>query len=362
MRHYHATLVPQTSLFLGRDRGNRVVRHSFHYIPASTISGALNTRFYQMGRQDLVGRFRFGNLHPATEGEGESVWMPAPRNLYYCPACGGGHLITDFRPEQALSERICSRDGCRAMLRAEQGVVETRRNGELFEVLVDHRRPSPPTVNAQIVGRTALHRSTGAHVDGQLHQVEVLRVRGVPFHGDVWVEDGAEDVLCPGVTFRLSIGGLRSRGSGRAELEIGAEIASTPAEDVLLLAETPLLPLPEDEVEDVAMVRATIVAPYAQMAVNERWAAKPLRSGKGLVSFLNAVTVGSALTLVEEGSVAQGDVMYFYRLHGPDLILYGFDRTACLARTYCVDYDFSELWTLGYGRVRWLTEGADNEA
>jgi len=357
MKHYHATVSPRTSLFLGRDRGNRAVRHSFHYVPASTIGGALNTHFYQLGRQDLMERFRFGNLYPATEADDGSTWMPAPRSLYYCPACRGGHLITGFGVAESLSERMCSRDGCQTMLRAEHGVVNGRERGDTFEINVDDRRRTPPTVDGQIIGRTALQRGTGTHVDGRLHQVEVLRVRGVPFRGDVWVEDGLAQVLKPGATFRLSIGGLRSRGCGRAELRIGTEIEGGASEHGLLLAETPVLPLPDDVFEDVPTVTTGVRTPYARIEADERWAAKPLHTGKGLVSFLNAVAVGSTLKRIDGGGGIRGDVMHFYSLRGSDLILYGFDRDACAIRGYSKDYSFAELWTLGYGRVRWLVTG-----
>ncbi len=352
MRHYQATLVPQSSLFLGRDRGNRAVRHSFHYVPASTIGGALNTHLYQIGRQDLAKRFRFGNLYPAANGDQKSVWLPAPRNLTYCPACGRGHLVERFEPEQALAERICSQEGCQAMRRPEQGVVEAGLNGNRFHVHPDERAATPPSVNAHVVGRTELHRTTAAHVDGRLHQVELLQARAVPFRGDVWVDDAAAQVLRPGATLRrLPVGGLRSRGCGRVELHIGPEIEDAPPGDGLLLAETPLLPLPED-VTRAPDAQVDVAAPYARVAVNERWAAKPLQSGKGLVSFLDTLAVGSVVAAPDE--VKLGERMYFYRRQGAKLALYGFDRAGCDGHQYHVDYAFDELWTLGYGRLRQL--------
>ena len=355
MKHYHVTVVPQSSLFLGRDRGNRVVRHSFHYVPASTIGGALNTRFYQTGwDKGLAGRFRFGNLYPAVNTKGEIVWLPAPRNLYYCPTCRAGYLVKDFQPEKVLDELICP--DCQAMRRPQRGVVEAALIGDLFEVHPRQRRAAPPTVGALTVGRTELHRTTATHVDGRLHMVELLRARSVPFHGDVWVDDAATGVIHPGATFRLSIGGLRSRGCGRVKLRIGDEIAVTPAGEGSLLAETPLLPLPDRMVETPAF-RATISTPYASVAVSERWAAKP---GKGLVSFLDTVAVGSAFTATQE--VALGESMFFYRLNGQTLELYGFDRAACEGYDYGAGYTFADLWTLGYGRVRWLLTTKEQSA
>ena len=366
MRHYHATVVPQSSLFLGRDRGNRVVRHSFHYIPASTIGGALNTRLYQIGRRDLSERFRFGNLYPsaklrtgpAADGDHEKVWIPAPRNLYYCPACGRGHVVESFGPESALAERICSEDSCQAMRRPEQGVVEADLNGDCLKIYPDERAAAPPTVSAQTVGRTELHRTTAAHVDGRLHQVELLQVRGLPFRGDVWVDDAAGQVLRPGAVFRLSIGGLRSRGCGRVELRIGEEIDDTPPGSGLFLVETPLLPLGE-RVDRPSGAPVEIAAPYARVAVNERWAAKPLQSGKGLVSFLDTLALGSALAAADD--IALGEMMYFYRQNGSELELYGFDLATCGGHDYGADYDFADLWTLGYGRLRRLLSQASDE-
>jgi hypothetical protein len=359
MKRYHVTVVPQSSLFLGRDRGNRVVRHSYHYIPASTIGGALNTRFYQVGWKTLTEQVRFGNLYPAAKRGEELVWKPAPRNLYYCPTCRSGHLVESFGPESALTERICSRDGCQTPLQPEIGVVEVRLNGDCFEIHPDKRRSAPPTVNALTVGRTELHRTSAAHVDGRLHQVELLRVRGVPFHGDVWVSDEATDVIQTGASFRLSIGGLRSRGCGRVALHIGDEVTATPNGEETLLVETPLLPLPNSNGEEYPTFHAAIAAPYAQVAVDERWAAKPLRSGKGLVSFLHTLTVDSALISAEGKGVAMDERMYFYRLKGTDLMLYGFDLAACDAHDYNADYTFADLWTLGYGRLRFLSLSDD---
>ncbi len=350
MKHYRVTLVPQSSLFLGRDRGNRIVRRSFHYIPASTVGGALNTYFYQTGWDEgLAGRFRFGNLYPAVETGDGSVWLPAPRNLYYCPNCRTGHLIEDFRPKQALAELICP--DCSGLRRPERGVVEARLSGDLFEVHPGQRKATPPEAGALTVGRTELHRTTAAHVGGRLHMIELLRVRGVPFHGDVWVNDAATDVIHPGVTFRLSVGGLRSRGCGSAELHIGGEVTDTPDDDRLLLAETPLLPLP-DGMAATLTFRTTVATPYASVVVSERWAARPLEFGKGLVSFLDTIAVGSAFTAT--GDVALGERMFFYRLSGQTLELYGFDHTACVGHDYGAGYDFADLWTLGYGRVRRL--------
>lgn len=352
MKHYHVTVIPQSSLFLGRDRSNRVVRHSFHYIPASTIGGALNTHFYQTGwDKGLAGHFRFGNLYPAVDKRDESVWLPAPRNLYYCPTCRAGHLIEDFRPERALDELICSKNGCSGLRRPEQGVVEARLSGDLFEVRPDRRKATPPEAGALTVGRTELHRTTAAHVDGRLHMVELLRARDVPFHGDVWVDDAATNVIHPGATFRLSIGGLRSRGCGRVALHIGDETTAPSTGDTLLLAETPLLSLP-DGMTATPTLRATVATPYARVAVSERWAAKPLQSGKGLVSFLDTLAVGSVFTA--PGNVVLGERMFFYRLNGQTLELYAFDRAACAGHDYDADYDFADLWTLGYGRVRRL--------
>jgi hypothetical protein len=350
MRRYWATVVPENSLFLGRERGNRVVRRSFHYIPASTIGGALNTRFYQIGwEEDLAGRFRFGNLYPAASGEGEDMWIPAPHNLYYCPTCRTGHLVTDFQPEKALDALICP--DCRAMRRRQRGVVQARMKGHGFEVFPDQRKASPPMVGALTVGRTELQRTSATHVDGRLHMVELLRARGIPFCGDVWVEDEAAKVVRPGVTFRLSIGGLRSRGSGRAELRIGDEITTTPASGAVLMAETPLLPLPED-VTGAFTLLTRIATPYVSVGVSERWAAKPLESGKGLISFLNTVARGSVFAAL--GNVALDEQMFFYRLDGSGLELHGFDWEACGKYIYHDDYSFTDLWTLGYGRLRWL--------
>jgi len=371
MKRYRVTVVPKSSLFLGCDRGNRVVRHSFHYIPSTTIGGALNTRFYQIGRRDLVKRFRFGNLYPSTADEAAlrsgvsmdddtaNVWIPAPRNLYYCPTCreDDGYLVEDFRPEKVLAELICP--DCKARRRPEQGVVEAQLNGDRFEINPNKRKPASPTVGAQIVGRSELHRTTAAHVEGRLHQVELLQVRGLPFHGDVWVVDAAANVLRPGATFRLTIGGLRSRGCGRAELRVGDEITTAPTDEKTLLAETPLLPLPDGEVNGEPAFQATISTPYARVAVNERWAAKPLCSGKGLVSFLHTLAVGAALALDAGEDIALGERMYFYRLKGSKLTLYGFDLASCGGRDYSVDYSFAELWTLGYGRLRTLSSNGD---
>jgi hypothetical protein len=358
MKRYQVTVLPQSSLFLGRDRGNRAVRHSFHHIPATTIGGALNTRFHQLGWKGLVGSVRFGNLYPAIKKDAEDVWLPAPRNLYYCPACHQGHLVTDFRPESALSERICARGDCGTPLRPEQGVVAARLGGARFAVDPDRRAAAPPSVNAQVVGRTELHRTTGAHVDGRLHQVELLRVQGHPFRGDVWVAGAATEVIHPGATFRLTIGGLRSRGCGHAELHIDDEIDNASTERVALLVETPVLPLPDDvvgEEEGEAMTfGATVATPYAQMTVNERWAAKPLTSGKGLVSFLDTLTAGS--TIAAQEVPVLDEVMYFYRPRpgGSEWVLHGFDRARCKGREYNADYSFLDLWTLGYGRLREL--------
>jgi hypothetical protein len=51
--------------------------------------------------------------------------------------------------------------------------------------------------------------------------------------------------------------------------------------------------------------------------------------------------------------------MYFYRLKGTDLMLYGFDLAACDAHDYNADYTFADLWTLGYGRLRFLSLSDD---
>ena len=49
---YQVTVTPHSSLFLARERGNRAMRRSYPYIPASTASGALNTHLYQIGRAE----------------------------------------------------------------------------------------------------------------------------------------------------------------------------------------------------------------------------------------------------------------------------------------------------------------------
>jgi hypothetical protein len=244
------------------------------------------------------------------------------------------------------------------MRRPEQGVVETDRVGDRFEIHPNGRAAASPTVNALTVGRTELHRTTAAHVDGRLHQVELLRVRGVPFLGDVWVSDEAASVIRKGAIFRLSIGGLRSRGCGRVELYIGDEVKSA-SNNALLLVETPLLPLPDDELEGISKIHAKIATPYAQVAVNERWATKPLCSGKGLVSFLHTISVGSTLAPVDGGDIILGEQMYFYDLLGSELTLYGFDLAACEGHNYSADYDLVDLWTLGYGRLRFLSSNSD---
>jgi len=361
MKNYYATIAPKSSLFLGRDRGNRVVRHTYHYIPASTIGGALNSRFYQMGWKNLTKHFRFGNFYSTLYGDDDDtrVWLPAPRNLYYCPACRRGYLVKSFAPESALIERICSQDGCQTMCRPEQGVVETDRVGDRFEIYPNGRAAASPTVNALTVGRTELHRTTASHVDGRLHQVELLRVRDVPFRGDVWVSDEAANVIRKGAIFRLSIGGLRSRGCGRVELHIGDEIKGASNNNALLLVETPLLTLPDDELEEISKIHAKIATPYAQVAVNERWATKPLRFGKGLVSFLHTISVGSTLAPIDGEDIILGEQMYFYNLAGSELTLYGFDLAACEEHNYSADYDLADLWTLGYGRLRFLFSNDD---
>jgi hypothetical protein len=350
MQAWQPTVIPRSSLFLARERGNRAIRRSFPYIPATTASGALNTRLHQLGWKGTMYTFRFGNLYPALDDQ--QVWLPAPRTLYRCPACSQFRWMQALAPAEMANEMLC--DVCGALRRPAEGFVAARltpHSAQPTEVL----RQRVPALNAQLSGRVALHRRTGGQMDGQLHFVEVLRVRGLPFRGTAWLEP---DTIQTEAEIRLMMGGLRSRGSGRVTLRLealpdGEDDNPAVAPGDRLWVETPTLPLPAKLEAASPLLTARVVSPYARVEVCERWAAKPLVAGKGLVSFLDTLAVGSVLT-VSEGTAKLGPGIFFYGSDGIDLALYylepPFDDEPVLGQ----DYSLVELWTLGFGQLRRL--------
>jgi hypothetical protein len=348
---YRVTATPHSSLFLARERGNRAIRRSFPYIPASTASGALNTHFHQIGRAELMRIFRFSNLYPACDEE--RVWLPAPRTLYCCPVCSQTAWMQDFEPTGMAGEVMCP--VCGAMRRPVQGFVAAQLAHDAVhpDGLVRERIPA---LNAQLSGRVALHRTTGGQVDGQLHFAEVLRARNVPFRGLAWVEQSAARTLRAGDSFRLTMGGLRSRGSGRVTLTLEAVTAAAMPDQAgdLLLVETPLLPLPEPLAGTAAtMLTVRAVSPYARIEVCERWAAKPLHSGKGLVSFLDVLAMGSVLKVVS-GATTLWPGMFFYEMEGMEVKLHYFPPPWSDSLVMGQDYTTADLGTLGFGQLRRL--------
>jgi hypothetical protein len=351
MPAYRVTVTPHSSLFLARERGNRAIRRSFPYIPASTASGALNSYFHQIGWKELMHTFRFSNLYPIRDSE--KVWLPSPRTLYRCPLCSQVAWMQDFDPVGMVGEVMCP--NCGAMRRAAKGFVAAHLTHDAVypDGLVWERVPA---LNAQLSGRVVLHRTTGGQMDGRLHFVEVLRARNLPFRGLAWVKQSAAGTLRAGESFRLTMGGLRSRGSGRVTLTLDAvTVAATPVQEHdLLLVETPLLPLPTSLSGTTPALTVKAVSPYARVAVCERWAVKPLPSGKGLVSFLDTLTVGSVLQVVS-GTTVLWPGLFFYRMAGTDMELYSpplLDDPVLGEDPK--DYTTADLWTLGFGQLRHL--------
>jgi len=351
MPAYQVTATPHSSLFLARERGNRAYRRSFSYIPASTASGALNSRLYQIGWDDLMHTFRFSNLYAAYDDD--HVWLPAPRTLFRCPACSQVTWMQCFDPASMVGEMICQE--CGVMRRPARGFVAVR----LTHDSVIHDGPLRERIlplSAQLSGRVALHRNTGGQVDGRLHFVEVLRARGVPFRGSGWVEQSALGTLAAGQRFRLTMGGLRSRGCGRVTLEMGTTNAAAEpvGENDLLLVETPVLPLPESLRGNPPVLTARAVSPYARVEVCERWAAKQLKSSKGLVSFLDVLAVGSVVQ-VTGGTTALWPGLFFYWMEGTRVDLHyivpqAFPNDPVIGDEYTIE----ELWTLGFGQLKRL--------
>lgn len=348
MPAYRLTVTPHSSLFLARERGNRAIRRSFPYIPASTASGALNTRLYQLGWDGLMRTFRFSNLYPACDGE--TVWLPAPRTLYRCPVCSQVNWMRNFDPADMVSEMMCS--VCGAMRRPARGFVSARLAHDAVQPS-NLFRERVSALNAQLSGRVALHRTTGGQVDGQLHFIEVLRARNLAFRGLAWVESGASTTFQPGARFRLAMGGMRSRGSGRVTLAFEAATSQGTSIQVgdVLLVETPVLPLPEalDGASPTLTVQA--VSPYARVEVCERWAAKPLRWGKGLVSFLDVVAMGSVLK-VSDGTASLRHGLFFYKMADLAVELFYLEPPFPSDPVVGEDYTVEDLWTLGFGQLR----------
>lgn len=353
MLHYRVAVIPHSSLFLARERGNRVVRHSYPYIPASTLGGALNTYFYQTGQEEMVNGCRFGNAYPQVADAEEAVWMPTQRNYYVCSRCGKVHLVTDLGPGATLRALIC--DACRAPRREYTGVAQTMLSTDVCTLTARHQ-PGARMLGAMTVGRTEVQRTTSTAVSGRLHMVQVLRARATRFVGDLCVQGAAAQVIRTGMTFRLAIGGQRSRGSGQVELEIEELLAGNSQTTGTVLAETPLLPLPDAHRDLVPAIEATTSGVFAKLAPHERWAAKPLRASKGLVAFLDTLALGSVMTMLHPSAISLNDKVWFYRMGtGLSISLYGLHYSQLGADLYeASDYTLTELWVLGYGRMRWL--------
>lgn len=380
--HYTATLTPQTSLFLGRDRGNRVIRHSFHFIPSSTISGALNTYLHQIGRDDLMCSFRFSNFYPGMRENEGIFWLPSPKNIYYCPKCQTEKFIDDFSVSNLLTNIHCGSDGCSTLCRQHQGFVASRWSDRLtFNIFLGHpyRRIRIEEVDAQVIGRTAHSRLTMTKMEHLFYSVEVLKVRNTAFYGDLIIDDKVASILMKG-PLCLNLGGQRSRGSGRAILSIeqgiGAEnqINLTPSDplsdqeeksedkqtdsrDKVLFAETPILPLGQN-IDGSKAFTVQAVAPFAEISLCERWATKPLKEGKGLVVFTPVLSQGSVLKAqVNKNPNDLRDGMVFFKPTSDHLSLelHYADSQRCQKNDEISrDYTLRDLWSLGFGRLRFL--------
>ena len=364
---------PQTSLFLSRDRGDRHYRYTHYYVPASTIAGAVNTYLYRRGHHDLMRKFRFSNLYPQDEEDRSLVWVPSPRNLLFCPACGRSHVVETLDPAEAYESLICS---CQkqALRKPHRGFVLARVDSDRWLVhgATDwqeaRRSRRMRVVDSQLIGRTPQNRVTGIKVEHLLHAVEIIKRK------DVLVEGGESkiislfrgDVLTAGDKLtdklkglHLRVGGLLTRGCGYGQLDVeddGSSGASPWDGGAVLVVETPLLPLPKSlEGLSSEVVTVNTTSMFALVETCERWSVKLGR----LIAFPQVLGVGSVLWLA--GPVAGPSASMFFYRPGDQFELHRFAHELCLGEEHPAIsvkeqtlYTLAELWSLGFGRLRRL--------
>lgn len=357
MRHYRVKLIAETSLHLGRDRATRVSRHSRHYIPASTISGAVNTFLYQRGLYHLMGQFRFTNLYIAEDDE--RVWIPTPRNVLVCPACKEAYVVKRAGDVWEFEDLICTCPA-RALRKPYKGFILVQSPGPASFVIPQEIRLRRQAVEeAWLLGRTAHDRWRGIQQSGKLHFVEILPSNSrLIFQGYISVSDKASALPSLLTGARLRVGGLLSRGCGRARLTFQRLELEEMVGGKLLVIESPLLPLallPPRLKDRLRQYEAVTTSQIAQIGICERWSIK-LESevGGGLLSFPNVLDISSVIQ-VDEKVEGVSEALFFYEIESGRLRLYMCPfKLGSEAKSQIGPYSLTELWSLGFGKLRYL--------
>jgi len=358
MRHYRVTLVAETSLHLGRDRATRVSRYSHHYIPASTISGAVNTFLHQRGLYQFMGKFRFTNLY-ITEGDA-GVWVPTPHNVLVCPACKKPYVVKKAGSVWGFEDLVCSCAN-KALRKPYKGFILVQNpNPASFVIPQDIKLRKRAVKEAWLVGRTAHGRWRGIQQEGKLHFVEILPSNSkLAFQGYLSIMDGADELRKFLDGARLRVGGLLSRGCGRVKLNLRLVEEITErvmANGKLLVVETPLLLLPSTiNGSKLPKIKAATTSQVAEVGVCERWSIKlEAESRGGLITFTNVLDIGTVI----EAQLRINEIteaMFFYEIESGELNLYKCPLKSCLGgKSAMGPYSLEELWSLGFGHLRLL--------